>query len=42
MIKIENKANRIVMWSLIAIGLGRVFLFSFWFAQGFMEGLRGF
>lgn len=28
MIKIENKANRIVMWILIAMGLNQVFWLS--------------
>lgn len=42
MIKIENKANRIVMWILITLGLVEVFLFSLGFGMGLVEGFRGY
>ena len=36
-----NKANKIAKWLLIGMGLGQVFLFAFFFTQGFVEGLLG-
>ena len=41
MIKIETKANRVVMWVLVALGLIQVFWFSYGFGYGFTTALLG-
>ena len=42
MIKIESKADRIVMWVLISWSLFQVFMFSVGFGYGLVQGFRGY